>query len=263
MTEEVIETPPPAEGQVSEPAETEEAAPSTDETEPPKTEEAKKPNGIQKRFDDLSRRRYEAEQRATLAETELDKLRKDQVKGTHESNKPTLDEFDHDTDQYTKAMENWAEQGLVTQRAELEKDLTAQASQQQANETQRLVNDKLSKIVEKHPDFHEVLRSPNVANLNEVNTAAFQAMVDSEYMGEIAYYLAKNPGEIYSFQSLSPNQAVRKIIELESKFNLPVQKSNAPPPPENIAGSSSINTVASDKDSTAVWMEKRNKRLGR
>lgn len=272
MTDETTEVTPTSEEQTIV-AEVNEESTSSEEVQATTTEESEPPEkpkkGFQKRIDELTRQKYESQQLAAEAQqrevqvlSELEELKKTQVTNTHLSSKPTLESFDHDPELYEKAMGEWAQQGIEQQRTEAQKQEQDKHAQAQALAMQSSINEKTLKATEKYPDFAMKVNTPGLPSLKQVNETAFNAMVESENMGDIAYYLANNPAEIYNFSQLNPIQAVRAMVNLENKIVKPVTTTNAPPPPSNVGGQAKV-VVDMDKLSIKDWMKERNKQLGR
>lgn len=271
MSEEtaIAEIEPTAEGQNSEPqAEQEvaealessnvEASASSEETAE-ETEGKQKLSGVQKRINELTRQRYEEEEKRKALEAEVQQLREQQFKTTHESGKPTLEQFDYDQDAYQEAVLKWAQDGVQReQEAKLQAEKERQEFQQQIQKAQAL-REKVTKAIEKYPDYLDVVENPDVPSLGKLNQAAYEALMESEAMADVSYYLAKNPHEVYEFQSMSPSQAIRKIVSIEQRFKKP-KTSNAPPPPTSVGGKASA-TVDPSKMTTEEWMEWRRQSL--
>lgn len=255
-------------------AENEEAAPSDDSNE--STEQAKAPEGeeapapkepkknsFQKRIDELTRQRYEAEQKAAQYEEQLAQYQRQVTETAHMSQKPTLEMYNYDQDAWAKAMDQWAEQGIKRQQ-----EAIRQAEQQKAylakqSEINRKIQEKTLKAMEKYPDFQAKVSDPSVPSLAQVSPAAYEALITSDNMGEVAYYLANNPAEIYQYGSMSPIEAVRAIARLEAKLT-PATKptTKAPPPPSQINGRAE-STIDPDSLPINEWMKMRQKQLKR
>lgn len=257
-----IETPPAEEN--SAPAETEEAAPSDDSNESPEEsepKEAKKKSGFQKRIDEITRQRYEADARAAQLEQELTQLRQQTLQDTYQSQKPTLEAFNYDQEAWAQAMEKWAEQGFTAQQEQRQREDQQRAEAQRQAEISRRVQEQTFKALEKYPDFQVKVNDPSLPALSQVSPAAYEALVTSENMGEVAYYLANNPAEIYGMGSMSPIEAVRAIARLETKLTAkPKTTTNAPPPPSQVNGKAE-SVVNEDKLSTADWMKRRRQHI--
>jgi len=232
----------------------------TEESEPT---EAKKKSGFQKRIDELTRQRYEAEQRAQQLEDRLSKQQQEMSQIGHQTQKPTLEQFNYDEQSWAQAMESWAEQGIQRQQ-----EIQQQAEQQRTEmsrqaEIGRKIQEQTVKAIEKYPDFHQKVNNPSLPSIQSVSPAAYEALITSENMGEVAYYLANNPAEVYQLGSMSPLDAVRAITRLEAKLSYTAPKpTQAPKPPSSVKGKSDAVTDL-DRLPMKDWMNKRNEQIKR
>ena len=233
----------------------EESAPSEEAAES-ETEEKPKKGGVQKRIDELTRQRYEAEARAEQAEREAAELRQSQTKDGHNANRPTLEQYDYDQDAYEAAMVSWAEDGLKRQNEAATQAEKARAEQLEQIKRNAEINRKMTEGVTKYPDFIEVVSSPDLPSLQEINSTAFEAVINSDKMAEISYYLGKNPSEVYEFQNMPPISVMRRVIELESKLGTTRKETtNAPPPPKSMNGNSDAGIEPSPKKRAEMSMD--------
>lgn len=93
----------------------------------------------------------------------------------------------------------------------------------------------LNEGAEKYEDFEEktkLLFSPGFPT----NRAMAEAIVDSEHSKDIFYFLGQYPEEAKKIALLNPVQAVKKIAEIEGRFEARKKKSvsKAPPPIEGV-----------------------------
>ena len=233
----------------------EESAPSEEAAES-ETEEKPKKGGVQKRIDELTRQRYEAEARAEQAEREAAELRQAQTKNGHNANRPTLEQYDYDQDAYEAAMVSWAEDGLKRQNEAATQAEKARAEQLEQIKRNAEINRKMTEGVTKYPDFIEVVSSPDLPSLQEINNTAFEAVINSDKMAEISYYLGKNPSEVYEFQNMPPISVMRRVIELESKLGTTRKETtNAPPPPKSMNGNADAGIEPSPKKRAEMSMD--------
>ena len=245
--------------QTDETNDTEESATSTDDT----SEKPKK--GFQKRIDELTRMRYEeaekrkeAEEQARQYQAELDKLRQQYTQTTHETTKPRLEDYlSHD--EWAAATEHWMREGLNQQLTAQQEALKQQQAYQQQLEKQRQIQTNITKAQQKYPDFMVKVNNPELPSLAQINQSAYDALVESESFGEVAYYLASNPSEIYEFSHLTPIQAVKKIATIESRLSSKPSQTKAPAPPSKVDGKSTA-TQAEPEDIES-WMRWRDAQL--
>lgn len=262
MTEETtveVETLPEAEA-----APVEESTPEVEEVveEPTTTEPPPKKSGVQKRIDELTRQRYEAQQRAELAEQREQELRKQTFQQSYESTKPTLEDYNFDQDAWASAYEQWVQVGQEKSLAEQYQAAQAAEFQRIQAQQQQSITEKAYKAQEKYPDFFSKIQDPSLPSLKQISPAAYDAVASSEAMGDIAYYMASNPQEVYKLGTLSPVQAIMEIARLESKFtSKPTPTTSAPPPPPSDLKGRAEAITDPEKMTTAEWMEWRRSQL--
>ncbi len=184
----------------------------------------------------VRKRAQEAERRAAYLEGQLEETRK--VQSTTPSVKPAQpdpsfvlkqpDISDYpDYDKYNEAVIDYKFAVREEQRKQ-EEQVRKQQEEQERQKNRQLEIDrsfyaKVSKVVEKLPDYNEVMQSANIDMPNSV----LEAIKESELGPEIAYHLGKNPGEAERISQLSkssPLAAVREIGKIEAKLSI------APPP---------------------------------
>jgi hypothetical protein len=108
----------------------------------------------------------------------------------------------------------------------------------------------------KHADYDETMEGADV----KTHQAVLQYMTGSENIGEIAYYLAKNPDYVERINKLNPLKAIAEIGKLELTFEKPkaepsketaaAPKVGVPPPiqPLSSAGTGIIQTDPAKMD---------------
>lgn len=231
-------------------------------------DKAEKEGGVQKRINELTKQRYEearraqeAEERAKAYEQRLAEVEQKNAQGQWQAQQPKIEDYDYDHDRWTQAYQSWHSQGVqIAQQAQQESQRQLHAQQEQLKK-QSEVSRKVAEAQTKYPDFIEKLNSPDVPSLAQMNQTAYEAMVDSDSMGEIAYYLASNPAEVYRFQDMTPIRAVKEIAMLESRLNAaPAKITAAPAPPSKVAGQTTV-TKDPDKLTTAEWMVMRRENM--
>lgn len=83
-----------------------------------------------------------------------------------------------------------------------------------------------------HADYDEVMANVDV----KTHSSVLQYMTASEHIGEIAYYLAKNPDYVERINKLNPLKAIAEIGKLELTFEKPKPEVKEPPAPPPKAG---------------------------
>lgn len=221
----------------------------------------KSKGGFQRRIDELTKARYEAEQRAQALEAQLQQAQTDQFKSQYEQSKPTLEQYGYDQDAWAQAYEQWAQAGIERQQVAQQEAQQKQQEYQQQLQKQMQLQQRVAEAQTKYPDFMAKVFDPQLPSLQSLNRAAYEAVLDSDSMADVAYYLADNPAEVYKFSSMSPIQAVKEIARIEAKLSKPAKKlTQAPPPPSQVTGK-----AESVKDPTNMsieeWMSWRNSQV--
>lgn len=217
------------EAEATEEVVTEESAPSEETTEEASAEPPKKSKGVQKRLDEITRLRYEAERRAEQERQERiywQQKAMGEQKPAAPVNKPTVDQFVTYED-YLEALSDWkVEQRLVAERQESER----RAKEQETYQKQTTYQERVNKALEKYEDYAEVAHG-NHWSPSEPMT---EAILESEMGPDIAYYLGSNPEEAIRISRLSPSAQNRELGKLELKLSTPVapKPTKAPPPIE-------------------------------
>lgn len=194
--------------------ETEETTASEEEVEEEEEGKPSRKTGAEKRIDELTAKRRQAERDADYWRNEA--MRKDgeppkpgETPETITRPKPDPSQYES-YDEFNEALVDWKiEQKESGRRAAQEK------TSQEEKAAQFQV--KLNEGFEKHEDFAEVALNRNVPiNQNMVN-----AMFDCDHASDIAYHLGLNPQEARRIASLSPIATAREIGKLDAQFSKP------------------------------------------
>lgn len=222
-------------------------------------QEEKVPKGVQKRIDEITRQKYEAQRdlERERAERAALKLQLEQL----QSNKPieqpkTLANGMPDPEQfaagrydpdYIEAVAEW----------KVEQKFQAQRQQAAAQQMQRYIIAKEQEARDNHADYDavvsEVLSHPVTSQqwFREI-------LLDTENPSEISYFLGKNQEELNKIYKMSPTQAMRYIGRIEAKLESPTAEPAKPvtaaPNPITPLGSARSSTV-SNKDPEKMTME--------
>jgi len=208
-----------------------EAAAPDDAAEEQKSEKS----GFQKRIDELTREKYEAQRQAEQIRAENEAIRQQMLQAQYQGEDepfPTLEDAGYDEQRYQQEIQGWYAR---RQQDAFQRQQYAEAARQQAEQQAKQAAELRSKVqeaVHKYPDFLVKIQDPQLPNLAEISPAAFEAVSTSEHFGDVSYYLAQNPAEVYKLRDMSPLAAVRAIAKLEAKFEAKTQTNpNTPPPP--------------------------------
>lgn len=213
--------------------------------------------GFQKRINQLTKRRSDAEKEAAY------------WKGVAESRgqaapvvatqapevEPELDPIDFDSDaDFLKAVAKQIE-NKITAKAEKEEQL------KEAKQRSQEILTAAKQARTKYSDFDDVALNPSVP----VTQHMFDAAMGSN-LGDVLYYLGKNPVEAKKIAALPPVQQAKAIGRIEATIKLPIRKvSEAPTPPTTLKGSGVQTTNKNAKTRAelhAEWEVERRKKLG-
>ena len=215
--EEVVEAAPEGAEETEEPA-----APET-EAKPSENAPRKPAKGVQKRLDELTRARHEAEARAESERAEklrlLAMLEKQAAPAETQQTepeliRPTRAQFG-DEASYESALEEYISEKSAriasakaeeVMRQKAEDERKAQEAQERESVRQTYAS-RVEKAKEKYADYAEVAESPNVS----ISANMAHAIVHSEEGPEVAYFLGKNPAEAERISKLSP---ALQLVEL-------------------------------------------------
>ncbi len=161
-----------------------------------------------------------AEERAQALERELNELRAKAPKAESagkEGGKPDPKDFYDEKGQF-KAFEYAEKLAEYSATQAVEKDRAEQLKAQRDVENAKaeaLAKERVEQSKKLHPDWQKVVEAAGV----NVPAMVAQYMTVSEHIGEIAYYLAKNPAFAERINSLNPIKAIAEIGKLEAQWD--------------------------------------------
>lgn len=237
-----------------------------EETEKREQEETEKKPWFQKRFNELTQKRYAAEREAERLRKELEDARKQRTeqKPPEQSQqtqytrpKPTREQFNFDEDQYIPALIAWEIEQSQTQVETRRQQEREQQTQHQAQaEFDQKVDTMNVNGMGKYSDWRDVVWTvpPPIFHQELV-----KAITESPMGADIAYHLGKNLQEAERISKLSPYAMAAEIGKLELKISNPEKKTTKAPPPVNPVGGRGMATSELDpsKD-TLAWIQARN-----
>jgi len=230
----------PAEDAVPEAAKQDPDAPTEEVKETPEAEKEIKPDtppaepeaklradpiGVQKRIDEITKARRTAErlleaEKARNAELEA-KLAAAE-KAIPPEDKPTIDQFETETE-FIEALTEWkVDQKLKVKEAEITSKSTKDAEAREVNEEVDSLYEKIdtayTKGREQFADFDDAMKSDDFRNT--------EAMIDCIMLGEtpekVLYHLAKNPDESAKLAKITnPTIIAYEVGKIEAKLNAP------------------------------------------
>lgn len=222
------------------------------------TEEPKQPKGVQKRINELTRARYEAEQARNEAERRAYEMAMMIANGAvkpaaHPSApqsqaEPSLGDFES-FDAYAAALVDHRVKAALQQQQQAVRQSQEAETAKQAKDA--FVLRMQTFAAQEAPDFERVAFSnPHMTD------AMAQAIMASEDGPRIAYMLGKNPAESARLAALPPILQAREIGKIEANLNrTATQKTSGAPPPVKPVGSASGGNVDPSKMSTEEWIK--------
>jgi hypothetical protein len=208
-----------------------------------------KGDGVQKRIDELTRARREAERKAEYWQGIATQTAQEAP-----AEKPSRDQF-ADPDDYVEALAEWkAEQAVAKvqqQQAAQTADIARQAAWQ-AREAQAKAS---------IPDYDAVVPVSTVP----ISGHVVDALMDADAGPALAYHLAKNPDVAARLNAMSPTRAAIELGRLETSLTAPAVKapSNAPAPITPINSQASGRTVDLSKVSMDDYVAERRRQGAR
>ena len=228
----------------------------------------RKKNPVQKRIDEITRDKYEAQREAdywrgvaegrikTAPAEEAKPQQVEQVNLPGLPPKPVFNEtYNGDYDAYVEDLAAWR-----FQKERVTADL--KDSQRREEDTARQAFNGHLERVEKTraavADFDEVLDATPIRVRNDLA----KEIVLSDQSAEIMYYLAKNPGEAERLNALPANQQIREIGRLEERLTRketttpaiePKRVSQAPAPVTPVGTSREAAAKSPDDMSMEEW----------
>jgi hypothetical protein len=213
--------------------------------------------GVQKRIDELTKARREAERRADGAERKLATQgsrpateNAQPARPADEGTPKKLDDFET-LDQYIDYLA-----GLkLDQREKLKATETANdAAKTAAKAAQDVWTERETAYKAENPDYDQALESVEIPNTPAV-PAIQRALSRAENGPAILHHLAKNPDELQRIAALSPVDALMEIGALKAKLTTapPPEKpqpkvSSAPKPPARVGGTATSAKAIDDPD---------------
>lgn len=191
----------------------------------PRDEGGKFKSGVQKRIDDLTFRRNQAEREAA------------HWKSVAESRAPAAaprpGDYDSDAEYDAAVLEHRIDSGVtrgLAKTAEAQAEKFGREANQAAGEA---YNQRVAEVQTRIPDFVDVVSKADIA----ISPALQEALRDSEKGPDLVYHLAKNPAEAERLNNMSVRQMDREIGRLELTIGSkpaptppPARTTNAPPP---------------------------------
>ena len=184
------------------------------------TDEPKKEKSpIEGRFSELTGQRNEARRIAQEEKARADRLEAELAKARGEIPAPKRP----DPSEFTDAVKYGEALGEYLAKEKDRKEAEKRAKEAEESERQQVLRDwnkRLNKARKEIDDFADIVDNSEVPILPTVQNA----MVESEFGPQIAYFLAKNPDEADKLNGLGPRALERAIGRLEAKFETDTAK---------------------------------------
>lgn len=229
--------PPVADANGTEPPKSAESAPAVTN---PDEDTTKVLDPVQKRIDELTRRRYDAERRADQIAADRDEWRDRAMRVERPAapaeepataGKKKLADFGYDEDKYDEYLRERAE-ALAVKAAE--GVLTKKQTQEARAQTVVAHRAREATFAKNVADYFEV------AHYAPITESMAEIVMESDHSAALAYHLGKNPEVAAKIAQLPPLQQARELGRIEAKLSdvpKPPQVSGAPPPAPKIAAS--------------------------
>jgi hypothetical protein len=235
-------------------------------------EPAQKKGGVQKRIDELTRERYEAERRAQHWEQQARQAAQVAQSAQQQPEKPPpkIEDF-QDINSFFQARDAWVEERAVARlRQEQAQERQQHQSQQQHDAAtvqvlQQAERFKASEaeVAEKYPDYHEAVQTPVMQQLKAARPDITRTVIDSPHGPEVVYFLGKNPQAAIALAQMTPFAAAREIGRIEQMFMQPKGQSTSAPPPVRTVGGNAVAERSLEKMGNKEyreWRESQRKR---
>ena len=225
---------------------------------------------FQRRIDEVTKQRREAERRAQKLEEMLGEVIGQIKAGTPPVEpptepplsefvptrpRPTREQFEFDEDRYIDAVADWK----YEQREAKANHERRQAQQQQTQvQIQKAVEERRVKTLQegaqKYPDFDAVVRSMPAAVMNpEMALCVLQTRTPAD----IAYHLGKHPEEAERISRMAPIEKAIALGELQAAILANQKKTTSAPPPPNPIGGREPSPKSESQMSMDEWLKAR------
>lgn len=169
-----------------------------------------------------------AEERAASLERENADLKKGAAPAAPkaEKGKPDPAKFYDDKGQF-KAFEYAEELASYAANKAVEDDRQKQIEERKQSEAataEATARARVAETVKKHPDFEAVVTGADV----KTHSRVLEYLAASEHIGDVSYYLAKNPAFVERINQMHPLKAIAEIGKLEATFEKPPEATSEP-----------------------------------
>jgi len=230
------------------------------------TETPKKDNSFQKRINQLTQAKHEAQQETAELKARLDKLEAAPAAPATPEARVAPDENDFDTTQeyhqanaqYYADVSSDAAQATVAKQNQESTEAAKQTQRQEEVKTKKKAfEENLNSKRDNFEDFEDVAYGHSFMDLDMA-----EQIFDMDKGPELAYHLGSNLDEAARIFALTPVQRARELTKLEFQVEAlkPKVVSDAPDPINPLGNSETVQTDP-DKMSADEWQAWRNKQV--
>ena len=202
--------------------------------EPPKeTEESrqsKTPEAVQKRIDEITRKRREAERERDAERDkrlELEKKIQEFEKTIPATDKPLSENYETEQE-YLEALTDWKIEQKLSKKQEVETRQTKeQADLARARGIYVEVDKKSAEGRKKYTDYDELVLSDKL----KITDSMLETVLELNAPSEVLYYLGKHPDESAEIAGMSMIKASVALSKIDHKLTTPVKRTTSTPEP--------------------------------
>ena len=223
------------------------------------TEEArqsKTPEAVQKRIDEITRKRREAErERDSEREKrlELEKKVQELEKQAPATDRPLSENYETEQE-YLEALTDWKIEQKLTKKQEVEtKESREQAELARAREIYVEVDKKSAEGRKKYTDYDELVLNDKL----KITDAMLETVLELGAPSEVLYYLGKHPDESAEIAGMSLIKATVALSKIDHKLTTPTPRrtSSTPEPisPVRSTGAVEVNPEKMSMKEFRAW----------
>lgn len=200
----------------------------------------------EKRFDELTAKRYEAENQAAYWRGLAEAGGRPAQAETQQEGPPTEDQFETWDDYQEALIEYKVDQRIKAEETKRQRGAVLQTYEQRA-----------AKFTESHPDYQSVALGDHV----KITPLMAEVIRESDLGPEVAYHLGSNPTEAQHIANLPPHRQAAELGKLEAKLTAqpaaapPSPKPIPPEPPKTVSGLTAGINKKPEEMSMAEYME--------
>lgn len=200
---------------------------------------------VQKRINELTRQRYEAERRASEFERRLQEIERQPVRAPDPEQDPNA---------YIEHVINERAQALAEERAQQSKQ---QQEQQRFQSLAQQLNTREADYAVAHPDYPEAAQA--LASVIGQNPIMFEVIATSDHGPAVAHYLGNHLDEAVSIVGMPPHLAAAALVRLESKVSAtkPIPVTKAPTPAPTVGGGGAVVQKDPSRMNDSEWFASR------